>query len=116
MKKKLVKTVVIVLIGIIALQLVWSLTDCAVYCAGGKTGEISFVDSLRLRSLLVMKETQFYEYACGFSPAYSIKIGGFTYCLAQDDCNTVYILELDFYYTIFEQNHVQLHELLSKYV
>ena len=116
MKKKMVKTVVIVLVCIFALQLVWSLTDRGVYCAGGKTGELSFADSLRMRSLLVMKETQFYEYACGFSVAYSVKIGGLTYCFAQDDCNTVYISELEFYYTIFENNHEQLHEVLSKYL
>lgn len=62
-----------------------------------------------------MKETNFYEYACGFSESYSIKICGLTYCLAQDDRNPIYIKELDFYYVIYEANHVKLQGLLSKY-
>lgn len=115
MRKKRIKVAVIILLCLAAMLLIWNLTDCATLRVGNKTTDISFGDSIQLHWLLLMKETNFYEYACGFSEDYSIQIGGLTYCLAQDDCNTVYIKELDFYYVIYEGNHVKLHELLSKY-
>ena len=115
MKKKLVIVSVVLLVCLFSALLIWNLTDCAALCVNGKETKISFSDSVQLRRLLIMKETDFIEYACGFSEDYSIKIGGLTYCLAQDDCNSVYIKELDFYYGIHESNHIKLHELLLKY-
>lgn len=115
MRKKNIKVAVIILLCLVAVLLIWNLTDCATLHIGSQTADISFGDSLQLRWLLLMKETQFHEYACGFSEGYAIQIGGLTYCLAQDACNSVYIKELDFYYVIYEGNHVKLHELLSKY-
>lgn len=112
MKKKNVQ-VVVILLCLIAVLLIWNLTDRTSIHNGAT--EISFRDRRQLRRLLLMKETNFYEYGCGFSKNYSIQTGGLTYCLAQDNCNSVYIKELNFYYVIDEGNHVKLHELLSKY-
>ena len=105
------KIVITVLVTIVSLLLIWSLTDCAEF----KNQEMSFADSLQIRTLLVLDKTDFIEYGCGFSEDYAVKIGGLTYCLAQDDCNSVYIPELDFYYTITEENHQALHCLLDNY-
>ncbi len=115
MRRKYIKVVVIIILCLVAVLFIWNLTDGVTLRIGNKTADISFGDRLQLRWLLLMKETQFHEYACGFSESYSIQLGGLTYCLAQDDCNTVYIKELDFYYVIYKGNHVKLHELLSKY-
>jgi len=115
MRKKHIKVVVIILLCLVAVLLIWNLTDCATLRVGGKTAELSFSDSWQLRSLLIMEKTDFIEYGCGFSENRSIKIGGLTYCLAKDDCNSVYIKELDFYYIIPEANHVKLDKLLSEY-
>ena len=115
MKKAHISIVIGILLCLVAVLLIWNLTDCATLRVGGKTAELSFSDTWQLRSLLLMKETDFIEYGCGFSERRSIKIGGLTYCLAEDDCNSVYIMELDFYYSIPEANHVKLDKLISEY-
>lgn len=115
MRKKYIKIVVITLLCLAAVLLIWNLTDHATLCMGNRTTDLSFDDSWQLRQLLLMEKTDFSTYGCGFSEDYSVKIGGLTYCLAQDDCNTVYIKELDLYYKIYAENHIKLHELLSKY-
>ena len=115
MKKKIVIAAAILFVCMIAVLLIWNLTDCATLRVSGKTVELSYIDSWQLRSLLIMKETDFIEYGCGFSERRSIKVGGLTYCLAEDDCNSVYIKELDFYYSIFEENHKKLDKLISEY-
>lgn len=112
-KKQLI--IVGIFLCLVAALLVWSLTDRATLRVGGKTAELSFSDTWQLRSLLTMKETDFITYGCGFSERRSIKIGGLTYCLAEDDCNSVYIKELDFYYIIPEVNHKKLDQLISEY-
>ncbi len=109
MKKR--KIVLLVLVCIFAVLLIWNLLDRA-ECNGK---ELSYSDSWRIRILLTIKETDFIEYGCGFSEDYAVKIGGLTYCLGQDDCNTVYIPELNFYYEIFRENSMELQELLEKY-
>lgn len=116
MKKKTIKVAGFLLLCLTVLLLVWDLADPATVCVGNRAAALSLDDSMHLRWLLLMKETDFYEYACGFSEDYSVKIGGLTYCLAQDDCNSVYIKELDFYYIIYEGNHIKPHELLTKYM
>ena len=113
--RKSIKIVIIVLLCLVALLLIWHLTDCATLRVGNEETNISFRDSWQLRWLLLMKKTDFQEYGCGFSEDYSIKMGGLTYCLAQDDCNTVYIKELNLYYEIFGRNHAWLHRLLWEY-
>lgn len=115
MRKIHISIVIGILLCLVAVLLIWSLTDCATLRAKGKTVELSFSDTWLFRSLLTMKETEFTTYGCGFSESRSIQIGGLTYCLAQDDCNTVYIKELDFYYTIPEANHKLLDKLVSEY-
>lgn len=109
MKKR--KIVLLVLMCLAAVLLIWNLIAPAQF--RGK--EISFSDSWRIRTLLMIKTTDFIEYGCGYSEDYSVKIGGLTYCLAEDDCNTIYIPELNFYYEIFAENDEQLHKILKKY-
>ena len=107
MKKR--KIVLLVLVCLVAVLLIWNLAAPAQF--HGK--ELSFGDSWRIRTLLMVKDTDFIEYGCGFSEDYAIKIGGLTYCIGQDDCGTVYIPELNFYYQILDMEH--LLELLGKY-
>ena len=107
MKKKIV---LIVLASVLAALLIWNLTAPAQFHGQ----EFSFVDSWRIRALLIVKSTDFIEYGCGYSGDYAIKIGGLTYCLGQDDCGTVYIPELNFYYEMMGSRE-ELHELLQKY-
>ena len=107
MKKK------IVIIGILcalAALLIWNLAAPAVF----QGEKLSFADSWHIRTLLMVKSTDFIEYGCGFSEDYAIKIGGLTYCLGQDDCGTVDIPELNFYYEMMGSRE-ELHELLQKY-
>ena len=108
MKKRIF---LIVLACIMAALLIWNLTAPAQF--HGK--KLTFSDSWRMRTLLMVKDTDFIEYACGFSEDYAVKIGGLTYCLGQDDCGTVYIPELNFYYQLFHENGVALQELLKNY-
>lgn len=115
MKKKHIGIIIAILLCLVAGLLIWSLTDRATLRVEGKTVELSLSDTWQLRSLLIMKETEFTTYGCGFSEKRSIRIGGLTYCLAQDDCNTVYIKELDFYYIIPEASHKILDRLVSEY-
>ena len=115
MKKKITITLVTLLVCLLTVLLIWNLTDCATLHIGGKTAKLPFSDSWQIRSLLIMEKTDFIELACGFSENCSIEIGGLTYCLAEDSCNSVYIKELDFYYTIPEENHVKLDKFLSEY-
>lgn len=109
MSKRRSKAVAIVLVCILAVLLIWNLIEHAEF----NDEELSCLDSWRVRTLLMLKETDFIEYGCPFLEDYSIKPGGLTYCLGQDDCNTVYIPELDFYYEILG-NTAHLHELLQK--
>ena len=107
MKKK------IVIIGILcalAALLIWNLAAPAQF----HDQEFSFADSWHIRTLLMVKSTDFIEYGCGFSEDHAVKIGGLTYCLGQDDCGTVYIPELNFYYEMMGSRE-ELHELLQKY-
>lgn len=108
MKKK---TVVIVILCVLAALVIWNLVAPAVF----QGGTLSFADSWRVRTLLMVKNTDFIEYGCGFSEDYAVKIGGLTYCIGQDDCGTVYIPELNFYYQLFHENWDALQQLLAKY-
>ena len=108
MKKKLV---LIVLLCVFAALLIWNLAVPAEF----QGTQFSFEDSWRVRTLLIIKGTDFIEYGCGFSEDYAIKIGGLTYCIGQDDCGTVYIPELNLYYELFHENWVALRELLLNY-
>ena len=104
------KIPLIILACVFAALLIWNLTAPAQF----HDQEFSFADSWRIRTLLMVKSTDFIEYGCGFSEDYAIQIGGLTYCLGQDDCGTVYIPELNFYYEMMGSRE-ELHELLQKY-
>ncbi len=114
-RRKWIKISVAVLACVVAFLLVWSLTDRATAYADGQTAEISFVDSLRLRRLLSIRKTEV-SLRCGFSEELSVEMGGLTYYLAQDDCESVYVKELRLYYSISAKNHKKLHELISAYM
>ena len=108
MKKKVILSV---LVCVFVAVLIWNLAAPAKF--NGKA--LSFADSWRIRTFLTVKDTDFIEYGCGYSEDYAVKIGGLTYCLGQDDCGTVYIPELNFYYGIFLENWDALQQLLAKY-
>lgn len=114
--RKWLKAVIIFLVCITITLLVWNLTDCAVLVDDNQTAEISYDDSQRLRKLLSVERIQGGPLRCMFSEDFSVKMGGLTYCLAQDDCDSVYIKELNLYYSITNTNHEKLHELLSSYI
>ena len=107
MKKKIV---LIALVCVLAVLLIWNLVAPAHFHGQ----EFSFADSWRIRTLLMVKSTDFIEYGCGYSVDYAVEIGGLTYCLGQDDCGTVYIPELNFYYEMMGSRE-ELYELLQKY-
>ena len=109
------KAVAILLVCILAMLLIWNLTDHATVCVGGRTVEVSISESWQLRTLLLMKETDFVVFGCPFSADFSIRMDGLTYCIAQDDCETVYIPELGFYYKTHKDNHRQLREIMLDY-
>lgn len=115
MKKKALKITLLIcgilLVGLLA----WSLTDRAVISVAGQTAEASFSDSWALRALLQMQKTDFTKYGCGFSPDYSVRIGVLTYCVAKDDCNSIWIKELNLYYTVQREKHANLKEKLVAY-
>ena len=113
MKKAYVTVVVIVVVVFLfAGLLIWNLTDCATLC-GSRSIEMSWEDTEQLRELLQVREIHFEGAACGFRDDDAVKIGCLTYCFARDDCNTIYIKELDLYYSIADRG--KLDELLSKY-
>lgn len=88
---------------------------CATACGSHKTMSVSFSDSWRLRAALMIKEADLVGYGCPFSEDYAVRIGGLTYCVAQDDCNSVYIKELNFYYVVSNEQHDTLDEILRDY-
>lgn len=104
------KIVLLVLVCLVAALLIWNLVAPAEF----QGAQLSFADSWRIRSLLTVKSTDFIEYGCGYSEDYAIKVGGLTYCLGQDDCGTVYIPELNFYYEMMGSRE-ELRDLLQKY-
>ena len=114
--RKWLKTVIVFLVCTIIALLVWNLTDCAVLVDDNQTAEISYDDSQRLRKLLSVEKIHGGPLRCMFSEDFCVKMGGLTYCPAQDDCNSVYVKELDLYYSITDTNHEKLHELLSSYM
>lgn len=115
MKKDFIKIAAIAIIALALILVIWNLTDCASLNAGGKTAHLNFADSWRLRLSLLIDSTDSPDHSCGFTEQYSVQLGGLTYYLAQDECTSIYIPELDFCYSVSEKNHEALHTLLSKY-
>lgn len=114
--KKSFKYLFVFLIVVLLGFSVWHFTDSATFNANGKAVDIGFSDSWQLRTSLAINNAAGYEYRCGFSPDYSVEMGGLTYCLAQDDCGSVYVKELDLYYEISSERHARLTATLDKYL
>lgn len=112
MKKKTAKTFALLLLAFLALLLIWNLTDCATVYIGEQKADLSFSESWKIRSLLSAKKYEFIQYGCPFSENYSVKVGGLTYCIATDDCNTIFIRELNIYYTISPNNKIDLENMM----
>lgn len=115
MKRKTAMILMALCICVLAAFLAWNLTDTATARAFDKTEEISFTDSWALRKALLIRETDLVGYGCPFSEEYSVTLGGLTFCLAGDGCDSIYIKELDFYYSISNEQHKDLHEILLRY-
>ena len=118
MKRKAKPSIVVLICAMLFLTgcLIGNLTDTATMICDGNSYEISFSDSWTLRRALSIKSTDFTEYGCPFDEKlFSIKMGGLTYCLGMDDCNSIYIKELNLYYEITAENFALLRETLSKY-
>lgn len=110
---KLILAFILILACFIAAMWIWCETDCATLCAGSRRIDISWEDTEQLRELLQIRTIHFDGAACGFREDDAVKIGCLTYCFARDDCNTIYIKELNLYYSI--TNRTKLDELLAKY-
>lgn len=114
MKKKIIIIFGVAILCILTILLILNLTDCATICVEGNSTELSVSDSFKIRSLLMIEKTDFIGYGCGFSTDRSIQVGGLTYCLSQDGCNSIYIPELNFYYTISKDNYTALEQILRR--
>ena len=124
--KKTTKMIVISVVGVILCALlavlVWQCTARGTVYAYGETAILSLEETRQFRQVLKRNAEnsgsggfgRFTSYGCGFSEEYAIRIGGLTYCFGQDDCPSVYIAELDYYYCISDENHAELHRLLSE--
>lgn len=124
--KKGTKIAIIAAVGVLlcalAAVLVWQLTACGTVQADGKTVNLSLEETQAFRRALKRDGEQsasggfgcFTGYGCGFSEDFSIRIGGLTYCFGQDDCPSVYVQELDYYYCTSKENHETLHKLLAE--
>ena len=115
MKKKAKKIIGIVILVVLAALLIWNLTDCGEVTVNGKTHALSFAESWQARSILLLRSYNVAGFGCPVSKNYSIKIGGLTYCPATDDCEGIYILELDAYYDTSVTNMEKLHKFIAQY-
>ena len=115
MKKKIIQVISIVVLCALGLLLIWNLTDCATLCVADQKVEQTFADSWKMRMLLGVEKYEFTTYGCPFSADYSVTMGGLTYCIATDGCNSVYIPELNMYYLISQDNISALHSIMAAY-
>ncbi|MBE6665408.1 MAG: hypothetical protein E7603_04170 [Ruminococcaceae bacterium] len=53
--------------------------------------------------------------SCGFSKDIAVVIDNQTFCLACDDCATIYLLEEDKYFNISEEENAKLKQMLTLY-
>lgn len=113
MKGKAWKIVALVCALLVAGLLIWNLTDRATVFVDGAPAKVSLSKSWKLRSLLVgVPEPA--GAGCPFSPEYSVCVGGLTHCLSKDDCESVWIKELNVYYTLQQERFSRLEEELLK--
>ena len=121
MRKKIIVTVVLLFMGGLVALSAWRLTDRATVYVDGKSTALSAEDSWRFRKALKkdFKDSTggfgcFTNYGCGFSEDFSIHMGGLTYCFGQDDCSSIYVSELDYYYAVSDENHEEIHRLVAE--
>ena len=115
MKKRIIIAALIVAFCAAVVLLTCNLMDTATAIDNDVTVEISFADTWKLRDALFIKEIRFDGAGCPFYADYCIKMDGLTYMLAEDGCEAIYIPELNIYYLISSEDHVQLHEILKSY-
>lgn len=118
MKKRIIIIITILLLLLLCVfAAFWAMnfTDTATAIDNDVTVEISVTDSWKLRDALSVKEIRFDGAGCPFYDDYCIKMDGLTYMIAEDDCEAVYIPELNIYYLISSEDHVKLHEILKSY-
>lgn len=53
--------------------------------------------------------------SCGFTENVSVSLDGQTYCIANDNCGIVYIIEKDRYFNIDDEENETLRSLLEEY-
>ena len=115
MKRRIWICVVTGVLSFLSLVLSLNLTDPAIAISGEKSAACSQNDSWRFRMALIPKKIDIVGLACPVSESFSVKMGGLTYCLATDDCESIYIPELNLYYSVSRANHDKLHNLFSEY-
>lgn len=52
---------------------------------------------------------------CSFTADFALTIGGSTYCIANDGCPFVYLLEKEEYFLLSNEEHEKLKELMAEY-
>ena len=126
MNKKIIKIAAIslacVTLCVLAILLVCHLTDCGTVRIDGQSIELSSEETSHFRKALKRDAKAsssggfglYTSYGCGFSENFSIRIGGLTYCFGKDSCPSVYVVELDYYYSTSNENHEEIHRLLAE--
>ena len=115
MKRRIFICTIAAFLSIFSLIAALNLTDRATVVSGDVSAKCSLQDSWRFRVALFPEEIHIVGLACSVSEKFSIKMGGLTYCLATDDCDSVYIPELNLYYSVSPDNHKKLHNLFAEY-
>ena len=108
MKKRVTKILLLIFGVLLAGLLIWNLTDCATVSIDGQTAEISFANSWKLRTALIPKEIHFDGAGCPFYTDYAFRIGGLTYCIATDGCETIWVKELNTYFSASKDKYTEL--------
>lgn len=114
MRKKILTVTAVVVLATVAVWLLWNLTDCATLRLGDKSTELSFSESWQVRLNLIPKQISLGGYCCPFSEKMSFRMGELSYWIASDGCESVYIPELNLYYTISQDNMKALRKLFSQ--
>lgn len=115
MKKKILFAFLLTLALALVSLLAWNLTALATVTVDGLSAQVSFSESWQLRSALRPKKLLFYIAGCPFSTEYAVSMGGLTYCISLDDCETVWVKEPNLYYTLSREDHDALEMLIREH-
>ena len=88
------------------------------YIYGDKniTTELSEEDAALVTEILNGKHVSVFDLpSCGFDENVSVKINENTFCIACDECGTVYFKERNGYISLDDDENEQLREILSDY-